>query len=154
MTTRGVRFSRTSRRRALRTSGELARSISPVTSKMVVLSECRAEICTEVLLWVIMAYAIASMAGDTYQPKLIGAASALILHGIHTLANKVQTQAARLDLVEATAAQLCGVDGGPPVGEQNFEAVAALGSGRPDTGATDFDELIGPSVIAMAHDIG
>jgi hypothetical protein len=88
------------------------------------------------------------------QPKLIRATSALILDGIHTLANKVQTQPARLDFVEAAAAQLCGVDGRTPVAEQNFEAVAALGSARPDTGATHFDGLIGPSVIAMAHDIG
>jgi hypothetical protein len=88
------------------------------------------------------------------QPKLIGTASALVLDGIHTLANKVQTQAARLDFVEAAAAQFCGVDGRTLVAEQNFEAVAALGSARPDTTAAHFDGLISPSVIAMTHDIG
>jgi hypothetical protein len=66
----------------------------------------------------------------------------------------VQTETARLDFIEAAAAQLCGVDGRTLVAEQNFEAVAALGSARPDTGATHFDGLIRPSVIAMAHDIG
>src|SRR5260221_10182604 len=50
MTTRGVRFSRTSRKRALRTSGEFARSMSPEISKIVALSTWRAEICTMFLL--------------------------------------------------------------------------------------------------------
>jgi hypothetical protein len=39
------------------------------------------------------------------QPKLIRVASAPILDNVHALANKVQTEAARLDFVEATAAQ-------------------------------------------------
>jgi hypothetical protein len=66
----------------------------------------------------------------------------------------MQAQAARLDFVEAAAAQFCWIDGRTLVAEQDFEAVAALGGARADTGATHFDGLIGPSVIAMAHDIG
>ena len=46
----GVRVSRISRSRAFRISGEFARSMSPITSKIVVLSSRRAEICTVFLL--------------------------------------------------------------------------------------------------------
>jgi hypothetical protein len=88
------------------------------------------------------------------QPKLIGAACPLILHGIHALANKMQAQAAGLDFVEATATQLCGVDCGTLVAEQNLKAVGALGSAWAETPAIHFDGLVGPSVIAVAHDIG
>src|SRR5260370_27367623 len=44
--TRGVRLSCISRNTERRTSGELAKSMSPETSKIVVLSWRRAEICT------------------------------------------------------------------------------------------------------------
>jgi hypothetical protein len=66
----------------------------------------------------------------------------------------MQTEAAGLDFVEAAAAQLRGVDGGTLIAKQNFEAVGELGTARADAGAIHCDRLIGPSIIAMAHDIG
>jgi hypothetical protein len=45
ITTRGVRLSLISFKRAYRISGEFARSISPDTSNIVILSSRRAEIC-------------------------------------------------------------------------------------------------------------
>jgi hypothetical protein len=88
------------------------------------------------------------------QPKLVDGADTPILDGVHALPNKMQTETARLNFVEATAAQLCGIDGGTVVAEQNFEAVGLLGRPRGHTATTEFDGLICPSVIAMAHDIG
>jgi hypothetical protein len=66
----------------------------------------------------------------------------------------MQTEAAGLDFVEAAATQLRGVDGGTLVAKQYFEAVGELGTARGYAGAIHFDGLIGPSVIAMAHDVG
>src|SRR6266436_3215527 len=72
------------------------------------------------------------------QPKLIGAARPLILHGIHALANKMQAQAAGLDFVETAATQLCGVDRGTLVTEQNLKTIGALGRARADAAAIHF----------------
>jgi hypothetical protein len=74
-------------------------------SKIVVLSECRAEICTEVLLWMSTVSRLRRWLEILDQPKLIRVASAPILDNIHALANEMQTEAARFDFVEATAAQ-------------------------------------------------
>jgi hypothetical protein len=66
----------------------------------------------------------------------------------------MQTEAARLDLVEAAAAQLLGVDRRTLIAKQNFQAIGQMGRATAYTFATYSDGLIGPSVIAMAHDVG
>ena len=88
------------------------------------------------------------------QPKLIGATNTLILDNIHTLPDEVQTETTGLNFVEPAAAQLCGVDRGTLVAEQDFQAVSHPGRARRHAPTVKFDGLIGLSVIAMAHDVG
>lgn len=66
----------------------------------------------------------------------------------------MQTETAGLDFVETAATQFRRVDGWTLITEQNFQAIGWIGSARVDAAAIYLDGLIGPSVIAVAHDIG
>src|SRR5258708_16818307 len=106
MTTRDARISRISRNTDWRTSGELAKSMSPETSKIVVLSCRLAEICT-------VSSPSRSVAGPRqilHETQLVRRPLACKLHGVHSLADPVQSQSAGPYLLEWPPSYLCQVD--------------------------------------------
>src|SRR5260370_37194803 len=96
MTTRETRISRISRNTNWRTSGELAKSMSPETSKIVVLSWRLGEICTVSS----PSRSVAGLRQILHQTQLVRRPLAGELHGVHTLADPVQSQYAAPYLVE------------------------------------------------------
>src|SRR6266404_7800513 len=100
MTTRDARISRISRNTDWRTSGELAKSMSPETSKIVVLSWRLAEICTVFFL----SRSIAGLCEILHETQLVCEPLAGELHLVHSLADQVQSQSAGAYLFEGTAA--------------------------------------------------
>src|SRR5437867_9204119 len=83
--TRGIFFSRISRSNALRTTGELARSISPITSKIVVFSRYRAEICTGRLL-------IYPSANKLNHAKPVGRTDPFVDNRVHALSHEMESK--------------------------------------------------------------
>src|SRR5258708_732719 len=152
-TTRGIRFTRSSRSNALRTSGELARSMSPDTSRMVVLSIRRTAICT-----------VVSPSGTfrrspglniLYQAQLIGDVGPREFHDIHALPDIMQPQSAGPNFIQRTAAHFFGIGRRALVGEQDFEALFRFTVHNPlRTAASELDRLIALIAISMTNDIG
>jgi len=123
-TTRGVRFSRSSPNSALRISGELARSISPDTSKIVVFSVRRAEICTGCSPLRMASFLGALQILD--QSKLVDAARSCEFYGVHALPDEVQTESPRLYLIQSTSTQLPWVHRWSTVTQQDLQPFTAL----------------------------
>src|SRR5260370_41322816 len=120
-TTRGIRFTRSSRSNALRTSGELARSMSPDTSRMVVLSIRRTAICT-----------VISPSGTSrrspglnilHQAQLIGGVGPREFHNIHALPDIMQPQSTGPNFIQRTAAHFCRIGRRTLIGEHGFQTL-------------------------------
>src|SRR5580693_4914262 len=118
ITTRGVRLSRTSFSSAFRTAGDFARSMSPETSKIVVLSSCRLEICTLFFSFEPLRVHFSLRRADVLdQAETIGPIRALVFDDIHALLNKMQTESAGLYFFESSHAKLGPLYRWPAIGE-------------------------------------
>src|SRR5258707_594449 len=129
ITTRGTRDSFNSFSSAFRNSGELARSISPITSKIVILSIRRAEICKGFSPFAGFQWARRLQILD--QAKLVRASHAFEFHHVHALPDEMQPQSTGLDFVQPPALHFRRIGRGPAIAEQKFESVAGPARSAP-----------------------
>src|SRR5271168_2969683 len=155
MTTRGVRLSRTSFKSAFRIAGEFARSISPDTSKIVVLSSCRLEICTVYSpSRLLLVSILLSGAHVLDQSETVGPFRALEFDDIHTLLNKMQPKSTRLYFFELSYAKLRALNGRPSIAELDLEPIRRLSIGVPmDRAEEHFNRLVGAATVGMPDNV-
>src|SRR5882724_4741269 len=143
--TRGIFFSRSSTSNAFRTTGELARSISPITSKIVVFSRYRAEICTGTLL-------IYPSANKLDHIKPVGRTDPFVDNRVHALSHEMESKSTRTKLPGGKALKRVGLGLCPAIEQNNLQSrlrsILAIQQIK-----LNFDRLPQLAAVGVANDV-